>query len=304
MSKIIRKNVEDSTFLFSEFISEKIALGLSSSSIKNYKVVHKRYMQEMKVSVSKQSIQDWIHLLLSKKMKPISINFYLVQIRVYAYWLMANEHIDRFTIKTFKRQEPGLKTISDEALLKLLVKPPLTCNFVTYRTWLIVNFIMATGARASTIKNIKIEDLDFENKGIIYKHLKNKSLAIIPMTQTIEKLFTQYLYIWDLTTEYLFPDIHGNQLTTTALGHAIYKFCRDRGVKPTGPHVLRHTFASKFIKNGGNAFVLQRILNHSDLTMTRKYVRLYSNDLSEGFKEFCPLDNLSKKTSIRRKRIR
>ena len=102
MSKIIRKNVEDSTLFFSEFISEKIALGLSSSSIDNYEVVHKRFLQEMKVPISKQSIQDWIQLLLSKKMKPISINFYLVQIRVYAYWLMANEHIDRFTIKTLK----------------------------------------------------------------------------------------------------------------------------------------------------------------------------------------------------------
>jgi integrase/recombinase XerD len=304
VSKIIRKILEDSNFLFSEFISEKIALGLSSSSIANYEVVHRRFKQEINLPISKDSIQSWIHLLINKGMNPISINFYLVQIRVYAYWLMANEHIDRFTIKTLKRQEPGLKTISDEELLKLLVKPPLTCNFVTYRTWLIVNFIMATGARASTIKNIKKEDIDFENKGIIYRHLKNKSIAIIPMTQTIEKIFRQYLHVWDLATVYLFPDIHGNQLTTTALGHSMYKFCKERGVKPAGPHALRHTFASKFIKNGGNAFVLQRILNHSDLTMTRKYVRLYSNDLSEGFKEFCPLDNLSKKTSIRRKRIR
>jgi integrase/recombinase XerD len=161
-------------------------------------------------------------------------------------------------------------------------------------------FILATGARASTIKNIKINDLDFDNRGIIYRHLKNKSLAIVPMTQNIEKLLRQYLKIWDLTSVYLFPDIQGNQLTTTVLGHALYKFCKARSVNPTGPHALRHTFASKFIKNGRNAFVLQRILNHSDLTMTRKYVRLYSNDLNEGFKEFCPLDNLLKVKKIKR----
>jgi integrase/recombinase XerD len=299
----MRKNIEDSTFLFAEFIAEKIAQGLSNSSISNYEVVHKRYMKEMKVPISKESIQDWIHLLLNKKMNVISINFYVVQLRVFAYWLMENHHIDKFIIKTLKSQEPGLKTITDEDLLKLLIKPSATCNFTTYRTWLIINFIMATGARASTIKNVKKEDLDFENKGIIYRHLKNKSLTIIPMTQTIEKLLKQYLHIWDLTGTYLFPDIHGSQLTTTALGHSLYKFCKARDVNPTGPHSFRHTFASKFIKNGGNAFVLQKILNHSDLTMTRKYVRLYSNDLSEGFKEFCPLDNLLKVKKIKRNDI-
>lgn len=301
MSRIIRKNLEDSTFLFTEFISEKIALGLSSSSIANYEEVHRRFKQEMNMPISRESIQSWIHLLIGKKMNPISINFYLVQIRVYAYWLMKNGHIELFVIKLLKSQEPGLKTISDEDLLKLLVRPSLTCKFTTYRTWLIVNFIMATGARASTIKNIKKEDIDFENKGIIYRHLKNKALAIIPMTQTIEKLLRQYLHVWDLTSVYLFPDIHGNQLTTTALSHSLYNFCKARGVKPTGPHALRHTFASKFIKNGGNAFVLQRILNHSDLTMTRKYVRLFSNELSEGFTDFCPLDNLSKNIKINRR---
>ncbi|QUM90529.1 tyrosine-type recombinase/integrase [Moritella sp. 36] len=36
-------------------------------------------------------------------------------------------------------------------------------------------------------------------------------------------------------------------------------------------HVLRHTFASHFMINGGNILVLQRILGHASILDTMKY---------------------------------
>lgn len=39
-------------------------------------------------------------------------------------------------------------------------------------------------------------------------------------------------------------------------------------------HILRHTFASHFIQNGGNILTLQRVLGHSDLKMTMRYAHL------------------------------
>lgn len=35
-------------------------------------------------------------------------------------------------------------------------------------------------------------------------------------------------------------------------------------------HVLRHTFASQFMMNGGNILVLQRILGHTDIKVTMR----------------------------------
>ena len=47
-------------------------------------------------------------------------------------------------------------------------------------------------------------------------------------------------------------------------------------------HVLRHTFASHFVMNGGNILVLQKILGHSTVTMTMRYSHLAPDHLQEA----------------------
>lgn len=55
------------------------------------------------------------------------------------------------------------ETYSDDELCKLLQKPCLnTCDFVTCRNWVIVNFFLGTGVRVSTLIYIKIEDVDLD----------------------------------------------------------------------------------------------------------------------------------------------
>ncbi len=56
-------------------------------------------------------------------------------------------------------------------------------------------------------------------------------------------------------------------------------------------HVLRHTFASHFIMNGGNILTLQKILGHSSVLQTMTYAHLAPDYLTEAI-EFNPLSTL------------
>ncbi|WP_313474452.1 phage integrase [Stutzerimonas kunmingensis] len=74
--------------------------------------------------------------------------------------------------------------------------------------------------------------------------------------------------------------------------HGAFTNCRDRFDEavvraglclPAGQksHVLRHTFASHFIANGGNILTLQKILGHSSLAMTMRYAHLAPDHLQD-----------------------
>ena len=47
-------------------------------------------------------------------------------------------------------------------------------------------------------------------------------------------------------------------------------------------HILRHTFASHFMMNGGDILTLQRILGHGNITMTMRYAHLSPDHLESA----------------------
>lgn len=54
--------------------------------------------------------------------------------------------------------------------------------------------------------------------------------------------------------------------------------------KGQASHVLRHTFASHFMINGGNIMTLQKILGHSSITMTMRYSHLAPDHLHDAIR--------------------
>jgi site-specific recombinase XerD len=57
------------------------------------------------------------------------------------------------------------------------------------------------------------------------------------------------------------------------------------------PHKFRHTGATLFLRNGGNAFALKEILGHSTMTMVNRYVHLAQVDIDEAHRQASPVFN-------------
>ncbi len=98
--------------------------------------------------------------------------------------------------------------------------------------------------------------------------------------------------------EWLYDRLKAHEKTTK--GSALFTFSISafrRALKRTeielpkgqAAHVLRHTFASHFMMNGGNILTLQRILGHSDIRITMRYAHLAPDHLQDAVK-FNPLE--------------
>jgi len=61
------------------------------------------------------------------------------------------------------------------------------------------------------------------------------------------------------------------------------------------PHLLRHSFATRYLENGGDIYSLQLILGHTSLEMVKKYVHLIPSKTVVNFAFLSPLDNALKK---------
>ena len=68
------------------------------------------------------------------------------------------------------------------------------------------------------------------------------------------------------------------------------------GIPRLRPHLLRHSFATRYLENGGDIYTLQQILGHTSLEMVKRYVHLIPQKTIVCFPQYSPLDNLMKNT--------
>ena len=81
-----------------------------------------------------------------------------------------------------------------------------------------------------------------------------------------------------------------------ALTHSgLYLICKRISIQ-TGLHLarheLRHSFAIAYLRAGGNAFTLQKLLGHTTLHTTLSYVAMTSDDLISEHREHSPVNTM------------
>lgn len=300
----MQKNLSSLSAGLEEFIVDCKIRNLTETSIKAYEECFNYFIKyvtnayenfDIRKHINLKSIHSYIVSMQQNGLKASTINIRLRSIRCVLYYFMKQDYIGTFEIREVKEIEEIPILYTDEEIQKLLKKPNLKkCTFAEYRTWVIVNFFVATGVRSRSLRNIKSEDLDFDNDLIYVRATKNRKALVLPMGKALKKILLEYLKIrGGEPSDYLFCNLEGKQLTKNALNNIISKYNKKRGVNKTGIHSFRHYFAKSYIQNGGNAFKLQKLLGHSTLEETKRYVDLFSNDLQKDFDQFSPLDAIS-----------
>ena len=170
-----------------------------------------------------------------------------------------------------------LPTILDKKLFIQMINKEYN---IEHKCWLLLGF--CCGLRTIEIANIKIEDIDVNNHRLKIIGKGNKERYTILPDICITKL-REYCKVKRITykTGYLFPGNNGEvHISPRTIGNYFTNYAKEFNLqKNISFHTLRHSFATYFLMNGGDQFVLKDMLGHSSLSTTAIYVHL-ANDFN------------------------
>ncbi len=162
----------------------------------------------------------------------------------------------------------------------------------------IFELLYATGIRCSELINIKLADIDFENK-IIKVMGKGKKERLVLFGEKAKEKIIQYINEERLISknleEKLFLSFRNESFSSRSIQRIIAMFRKFLKVeRKITPHKLRHSFATHMLNQGVDLRVVQELLGHKTLSSTEKYTHVTTLELAQLCDKLHPFNNMIK----------
>lgn len=144
------------------------------------------------------------------------------------------------------------------------------------------------GLRLSEVVNLKISDIDFNNK-ILYITGKGNKQRIVPFYDLINDLLNKYIHeirskYVKKNHDYVFINQRGDKLTSRGVQFLLDKVVQTSNLPfKVHPHTLRHSFATHLLDANVDIRVVQQLLGHASLSTTQIYTHITVGHLRESY---------------------
>ncbi|PYB67762.1 MULTISPECIES: site-specific tyrosine recombinase/integron integrase [unclassified Thermoplasma] len=156
----------------------------------------------------------------------------------------------------------------------------------------IVSVLAYTGIRVGELCNLRISDVDLQEAVINVRSGKGDKDRIVIMSEECVKALSEYLderLSMESADDYLFISNKHVKYDTSTIERMIRRLGKQAGIqKNVTPHVLRHTFATSVLRNGGDIRFIQQILGHASVATTQIYTHLNDSALREMYTRHRP----------------
>ena len=187
----MRQKINISTHLYTSlkavyesFIISQTSRGISDATITNYynhlRGIAKHIDIDMPFDeLSKRHLEAMVVSMREAGPAHNSIATYLRVFNTFLRWCQ-REGLSEITIPNLKEKDTVKETYTDKELSILLARPGKDCDFCEYRNWVIINYLLNSGCRAATIRNIQNRDVDLESRQVVYRHTNLRGTFSIP----------------------------------------------------------------------------------------------------------------------------
>lgn len=267
-------------YAYKLFMQEQKFRGNSNQTIDYYKITLNMFfdfcgdilVQDLDVFLFKNY---QIFLLEHKNIKRVSIRTYARAVRVFYRFLFFNDFldIDINKLQLIKFEKDIILPLTDEEVVQLL-----QCfkkyDFLGERDKLICMLMLDCGLRRGEVVKLKDDDINMTSQTIIVNG-KGSKQRLVPFGCSVKKQISIYKTLRGSH----FSDTFINTVDRLSVSDNTIKMLFQRLKKQSGierlyPHLLRHTFATNYIFQGGNLEVLRVLLGHSTIAITQIYIHL------------------------------
>lgn len=165
------------------------------------------------------------------------------------------------------------------------------------RNYAMLTLAVFLGLRCSDIINLKFENINWEKSTINLKMVKTKKDITLPLLPEIGNAILDYLQYGrrKCDIDYVFISGRGAiaPVSSSTFYNVVKNHIRKAGIKTSnrkeGPHTLRHSLATRLLKQGEPLPLISEALGHSDTQVTTVYTSIDFESLKACALEVLPI---------------
>ena len=240
-----------------------------------------------------------------------TLNGYLRTVKCLIYWCQDQDYdvsISPRQLHRIKEPKHVPTSFSVEQMNRLLAQPDRR-TFQGLRDYAMMSFMLDTGARASEVTGVMLKDIDMPIVKLHGKGDKDRLVSLSPGTQVVVSSYIRSRFKRMASVQddegWLFVSRYGGHYSHTGMYGMLKRYAASAGISEdvnVHPHAFRSTFATHFLRNGGNIIHLQQIMGHTTLAMSRYYASVVDSDAFESSMQNSPMAMLTTGGTQRRRR--
>ncbi|MDM5246436.1 tyrosine-type recombinase/integrase [Lysinibacillus sp. G4S2] len=232
-------------------------------------------------SITTEAIEAYVKMLRKRKLTPTSINrkinsiSYFCKFAIKKCWLSFNPADDVDRIRATRKERTFLKLEEIQAIVAKI--PQVTIKYV-------VILMSNTGLRINEAINLRLQDVDFENKILHVIQGKGGKNRDVPLNDELIKHLTFYKDRHRSRTKSLnFFVTKSGGISQQYVNQELKKAAKAAGIeKDVTSHVLRHSFASQLVQTDTHVAIISKLLGHADVRTTSIYMHADQEDLQQA----------------------
>ena len=246
--------------------------------------------------IRRVDIEEWmVYLGDKRKLKVTSVNRTMASLRTFWRWMLAHGHVNKDLLKGLRQYKAPRRLptfVSDsrmEDVVAELREDIASEEFGRLRDALIILLIYTAGLRLSELVEANMCDVsaDYATLRVMGKGRKERIQPLLgSLGALLEKYFIQISSqnICTAQKKALILSKKGERISRRTVERIVDKKLKGVGVQgKTSPHVLRHTFATRVLNEGGDLREIQELLGHSSLKATQVYTHLDIERLKHAY---------------------